>query len=138
MKHKFSFLLTFAFFIGMIFIILISRVFTHNSTLSPVVTFNPLHLIIINLAIFLFGIVLIMFASKIGIWWYQTYYNAIDELNRRASVTWGFKVEEVFAQEAIIRKFTGPNTVIWMLRIIGLVISGISAYNIFDIIIHIV
>lgn len=48
----------------------------------------------------------------------------------------GFRVEEWNAQMVIIRKFTGPLFGKWMLRIIGLLISVVSTYDIFEIIIH--
>ena len=135
--RRFSLLLAFGLLIGIILIIQVSRIFTWDSTLFPLVTFNPLHLIIINLLIFLFGIALVMLPSQITLRWYQIGSAVNDDLNKRASRIMGFKVEEWNAQMVIMRKFTGPVSSKWMLRTIGLVISGISAYYIYEIIIHI-
>ena len=133
MKRNLFMLIGLILFIALILIILISRIFTYDSTLSVLISFNPLHLIIINAVIFLSGITLIIFSSKIGIWWYQTYYSAIDGLNTKASSKLGFEVENVFAQESVIRKFARPYLVVWMLRIFGLVFSSLSAYYLYGI-----
>ncbi len=136
MKRRLLLLSAFGLFIGMIIIIQISRIFAWNSALSPLVTFNPLYLIIINLAILLFGIALVALPSKITLRWCRIGSAINDELNKKASRIMGFEVEEWNAQMVILRKFTGPVFGKWMLRIIGLVICGMSAYYIFEIIIH--
>ena len=133
MKRNLLMLTGLIMFIAIILIIRISRIFTYDSTLSVLISFNPIHLIVINAGIFLSGIALIVFSSKMGIWWYQTYYSAINGLNRKASSKLGFEVEDVFAQESVIRKFARPYLVVWMLRTFGLVFSSVSAYYLYGI-----
>jgi hypothetical protein len=136
MKRRFLLLLALSLGIGIILMIQISRIFAYNSTLSVLLTFDPFHLVIINLAIFLFAIVITALPSRITLRWYHIGSAVNDELNKKASRVMGFKVEEWNAQMVIMRKFTGPVFSKWMLRIIGLVISGVSAFDIFEIIIH--
>ena len=122
--------------LSIILIMLISREFTYSSTLLVIISFNPFLLVVANILILLVGIVLIVLASKIGIWWYRIYYDTIDEVNRKASSKLGFEVEEVFAQEAVIRKFVKPNFMVWILRIFGFIFCGISGFDILGLIIH--
>ncbi len=123
-------------FVSTILILLISRVFTYNSTLPILQSMAPLYLVLINGAIFSFGIIFVLVSSKVGAWWYKTYYNAINGLNEKASVRLGFHIDDIFAHEAIIRRFTGVNFVIWMLRTFGLIISLVSSYYIYELIVN--
>jgi hypothetical protein len=127
----------------LIFMLLVTGLLSFQSSLNQILGIAPLYFAGINLLTSVYGLFLLFFTSRIGSWLGRkgagTYETMDESLTKAVSKISGCEVEHWNPQALLMDKYLTPilkkyNVGTWLIRIVGLTIFCLSAYNIYEII----